>query len=96
MPSLLFNCPKTNQQVSTGIGTDVQSLRASWKTTVKVNCPHCGEVHEMSVRETYLEGVLPNRLVAPGRPRPGGGVRSNGGNRRKLAVQKKSLPKGCD
>ena len=72
MPSLLFNCPKTNQQVPTGIGTDVQSLRASWKTTVKVNCPHCGEVHEMSVRETYLEGVLPNRSVAPGRPRPGG------------------------
>ena len=58
MPSLLFNCPKTNQQVPTGIDTDVQSLRASWKTTVKVNCPHCGEVHEMSVRETYLNGVL--------------------------------------
>ena len=58
MASLLFNCPKTNQQVPTGIDTDVQSLRASWKTTVKVNCPHCGEVHEMSVRETYLNGVL--------------------------------------
>ena len=58
MPSLLFNCPKTNQQVPTGIDTDVQSLRASWKTTVKVSCPHCGEVHEMSVRETYLNGVL--------------------------------------
>jgi len=23
-----------------------------------VNCPHCGEVHEISVRDTYLDGVL--------------------------------------
>jgi hypothetical protein len=23
-----------------------------------VNCPHCGKVHQISVRETYIEGVL--------------------------------------
>jgi hypothetical protein len=58
MPPLLFICPKTNQQASTGIETDAQSLSASWRATLKVNCPYCGEVHEISVRETYINGVL--------------------------------------
>jgi hypothetical protein len=38
--------------------TDVQSLSASWKATLKVNCPYCGEMHEISVRETYINGAL--------------------------------------
>jgi hypothetical protein len=58
MAQLLFICPKTNQQVPTGIETDPQSLAAAWKATLKVTCPHCGEVHEVSVRETYLNGAL--------------------------------------
>ena len=58
MAPLLFTCPKTNQRASTGIETDVQSLSASWKVTLKVNCPHCGEVHEISVRKTYINGAL--------------------------------------
>jgi transposase-like protein len=58
MASLLFNCPKTNHPAPTGVETDAQSLRASRKATLKVNCPHCGEVHEISVREAYIDGVL--------------------------------------
>jgi hypothetical protein len=58
MASLLFICPKTNQQAPTGIETDVQSLSASWKAALKVTCPHGGEVHEVSVRETYINGAL--------------------------------------
>jgi hypothetical protein len=58
MASLLFVCPKTNQHVPTGIETDVQSLSAFWKATLKVNCPYCGEMHEISVRETYINGAL--------------------------------------
>jgi hypothetical protein len=58
LASLLFICPKTNQQAPTGIETDVQSLSASWKAALKVTCPHCGEVHEISVRETYINGAL--------------------------------------
>jgi hypothetical protein len=38
--------------------TDVQSLQAAWKATLKVKCPHCGEVHQISVRETYINGAL--------------------------------------
>ena len=58
MPSLSFACPKTNQHVSTGVETDVQGLSASWKETLKVKCPHCGEEHAISVHETYINGTL--------------------------------------
>jgi hypothetical protein len=58
MAPLLFTCPKTNQRAPTGIETDVQSLSISWKETLKVSCPRCGEVHEISVRETYINGAL--------------------------------------
>jgi len=51
MASLHFTCPQTHQKVSTGVETDAQSLRASWKATLKVDCPYCGAVHEISVRE---------------------------------------------
>jgi hypothetical protein len=58
MASLLFTCPKTNLQTPTGIETDVKSLSASWKATLKVACPRCGEVHEISIREAYINGAL--------------------------------------
>jgi hypothetical protein len=58
MAALFFNCPKTRRHAPTGIETDVQSLRASWKATLKLNCPHCGEVHEISIRDAYINGAL--------------------------------------
>ena len=58
MGLLLFACPKTYQNVSTGVETDVQSLSASWKSLLRVKCPHCGEEHEISVRETYINAAL--------------------------------------
>jgi hypothetical protein len=58
MASLFFTCPTTRQHVPTGIETDVQSLQAAWKVMLKVKCPRCGEMHEVSVRETYLNGAL--------------------------------------
>jgi len=45
MASLFFTCPTTYRHVPTGIETDVQSLQAAWKATLKVQCPHCGEMH---------------------------------------------------
>lgn len=35
-----------------------QSLSAAWSGTLKVNCPPCGEVHEISVREVYINGAI--------------------------------------
>jgi hypothetical protein len=58
MGSLLFICPSTNQQASTGVETDIQSLRAAWTSTVQVLCSQCGKVHHVSVRDTYINGAL--------------------------------------
>ena len=58
MASLLFTCPQPHQKVSTGVETDAQSLRASWKTTLKVDCPYCGAGHEIAVREAYLDSAI--------------------------------------
>jgi hypothetical protein len=55
---LYFTCPRTGRQTATGIGTDAESLRAAWKRMLKLDCPHCGESHEVSVRETYLNSAL--------------------------------------
>src|SRR5258708_39891819 len=60
MPSLFITCPKTRQQADTGIMTDVESLRDTWSMTLNVNCPHCGEMHAVSVRETYIDDAIRN------------------------------------
>ena len=54
MAPLLFTCPATHRRAPTRIETDAKSLAAAWKKTLKVQCPHCGEVHLVSVREAYI------------------------------------------
>ena len=65
--SLFFTCPTTHQKAPAGIKTDVQSLQTSWKATLKVKCPHCGEVHQISVRKTYVNSkrIAPHGPSAP-------------------------------
>jgi hypothetical protein len=58
MPALFFTCPTTQQQAPTGIETDLKSLRASWSKKLQVNCPLCGQVHELRVRDTYTDAIL--------------------------------------
>ena len=62
MAMLQFFCPATHQQASTGIETDPDSLRACWSTTVKVDCPHCGQMHKISVSETCVGMALNDAL----------------------------------
>jgi hypothetical protein len=56
--TLNFFCPTTHQPAPTRIKMNVQSLLASWPSTVKVDCPHRGQVHKISVRETYIGMAL--------------------------------------
>ena len=51
---------KTRQQAVTGIMTDAESLRDSWSMTLNVNCPDCGQMHAVSVRETYIDAAIRN------------------------------------
>jgi hypothetical protein len=55
---LLFTCPNTSRKASTGVEMDVQGLRAHWKLTLKFECPHCDDVHEIRVREVYIKSVV--------------------------------------
>ena len=56
-PLLTFMCPKTKRRAPTRVRADVQTLRASWKSTLQVKCL-CGEVHDISVRDAYLNANL--------------------------------------
>jgi hypothetical protein len=38
--------------------SDIDSGRAPM--TLNVNCPHCGEMHAVSVRETYIDDAIRN------------------------------------
>ncbi len=58
MAPLLFTCPTTHRRAPTRIETDPNSLAAAWKKTLKVECPHCGEMHRISVREAYVKFAI--------------------------------------
>jgi transcription elongation factor Elf1 len=70
-PLLIFTCPKTKERASVDIGTDAQNLRASWKSRFQVKCPYCGQDHEISVRDAYLDDAIdvPGRPARPRNPR---------------------------
>ena len=42
------------------IMTDAESLRDTWSMTLKVNCPHCGQMHAVSAYETYIADAIRN------------------------------------
>jgi hypothetical protein len=58
MPELEIICPRTQLRVPTGIATDAQSLALTWALKLTIECPHCGEEHEIAMREAYVDGVL--------------------------------------
>ena len=58
MARLLFTCPNTSRKASTGVEMDVQGLRQYWKLTLKLDCPHCNQVHDVCVREAYLDSAV--------------------------------------
>jgi phenylpropionate dioxygenase-like ring-hydroxylating dioxygenase large terminal subunit len=73
MAPLLFSCPNTHRRALTGIETAAKSLRASWKRMLKIKCPHCGEVHKISVRDTYIDFAVrdpTDRIVLDRLPSP--------------------------
>jgi hypothetical protein len=57
-PPLSFTCPTTRRQSLTRVETDTASLATAWKKTLRVECPHCGEVHRVSVREAYIASAI--------------------------------------
>jgi hypothetical protein len=58
MAFLLFTCPNTRRRAPTSIEMNVASLHATWSQLLKVHCSLCGEVHEISVSETFVDSAL--------------------------------------
>jgi hypothetical protein len=80
MAPLLFTCPTTHRRAPTRVETDAKSLAAAWKKTLKVECPHCGKMHRVSVRDAYIafaiqdgaDPIVVDRLPGSTPPRPKG------------------------
>jgi len=63
MNSLLFQCPKTERQVNTGISIDFTALRNVQPVTVRLLCPFCDNTHEWKLTDGLLG--KPRQTTAP-------------------------------
>jgi hypothetical protein len=61
MAPLLFMCPTTKRRSPTRIETDAKSLATAWRKTLKIQCPHCRKVHQVSVRDAYIAFAVQDR-----------------------------------
>jgi hypothetical protein len=69
MAEIEITCPRTQLRMPTGIAMDVQSLVLTWAQKLKIKCSHCGQEHEIAVREAYVDGVIHDaRSAATGAP----------------------------
>jgi hypothetical protein len=52
MGTLVFICPATGQEVSTGIGMNLETFKSLYIETVR--CPHCLQEHQLAGIRTWL------------------------------------------
>jgi DNA-directed RNA polymerase subunit RPC12/RpoP len=63
MGRLIVQCLKTCETIDTGIATDYKSLSKSWEKTLHIACPHCGEEHEVKVRDAFIRAAVSDIVV---------------------------------
>jgi hypothetical protein len=63
MNPLLFQCPKTERRVTTGIEIDMAALRNVQPVTVRLLCPYCGNAHEWKLTDAAIDE--PRKATAP-------------------------------
>jgi hypothetical protein len=64
MGALVFVCPTSGHEVSTGLEIDIESYRALPEVLADIKCPHCGLTHNLYQIEHRLivdDGMLPHR-----------------------------------
>jgi hypothetical protein len=54
MNPLLFQCPKTERQVKTGIEIDFVTLRNVQPVMVRLLCPYCFRAHEWKLTDGLI------------------------------------------
>lgn len=55
---LVARCPRDGRPVDIGIDTDYESLCRSWSRHIDFKCPHCGQSHVTTVRDTYIATAI--------------------------------------
>ena len=54
MADLFFRCPQTGRKIESGIVTDAASLSNVQELRVCLTCPHCGETHNLLIKDGDL------------------------------------------
>jgi hypothetical protein len=63
MPQLRMQCPKTHRTFDSHITLDTFTLVKVWTSTFEAACPHCGETHQVSVRDAYMDTILAPEML---------------------------------
>ena len=61
MGTLMFECPATGTEVSTGIEVDKASFESLSRLTTDFHCPHCHNPHPMFAVRTWLSTGIETR-----------------------------------
>jgi hypothetical protein len=69
MGTLIFVCPTTGHQVSTGVEVDRSSYRNLPRTKTAIFCPRCRENHSLSRVWAWLDSNVPEIAVSDAIPR---------------------------
>lgn len=62
-PFLTFICPATNQQCECDVATDAATLAKVWKMTKDIKCRICGEMHQIIIREAFIDMAMSREIV---------------------------------
>ncbi len=64
MGALMFRCPTTGLEFSTGIFANEDTFKKLPDTVTKAACPHCGRLHSWWTREARLSEHEPSQQRA--------------------------------
>jgi hypothetical protein len=64
MGTLMFECPATGMEVSTGIEVDTASFDSLYPLTAYLACPHCPRPHPMHSVRTWLSKGIENTYAS--------------------------------
>jgi hypothetical protein len=63
MPMIYVKCPASGLPIATGVETDGDSFRSLPDVAAKVECPHCGMLHEWVAKDAWLSDRAPERAA---------------------------------
>jgi len=65
MSFVSYRCPRTSQEVTTGIDTDAEALGKLRTLKIAVACPHCPEGHSVLADEMFFSDTVSSTPAPP-------------------------------